>query len=178
MTTLIKTKRRNYPGNNNRKHGIYTKSLNAAAAQGVHRHDAEPALALIFLRLRANPCRDIVINRRSSIPAGTNLAKIPESAKKLTERIEAKTAPYPPIPASNRHKKMKHFLPFFHETNQLRSCRERLFHFDQDDWGTVAKESGVLRWLGGYGEYTCAQRVSGLTYGVNCHTQCTIMIFR
>jgi len=65
MTTLIKTKRRNYPGNNNRKHGIYTKSLNAAAAQGVHRHDAEPALALIFLRLRANPCRDSVINRRS-----------------------------------------------------------------------------------------------------------------
>jgi len=61
-------------------------------------------------------------------PDGTNQAKTPENTKTLPERIEAKSAPSSPTPASKSHPKVKHFLPVFNETNQPRSSRENILH--------------------------------------------------
>ncbi len=82
----------------------------------------------------------VSIARKMSGPAGTNQAKMPESHQNLPERIEAKTAPSPPTPASKRQQKVKPFLPVFNETNQPRSSRERLIKDFQDDkWGMEVK---------------------------------------
>ena len=127
MSTLIKTKRKNHPGNNNaRQKCIYAKSLDTVAAPGVHGHDAKPALVLIHLRLQALLRRKNAMGRRWSAPDGTNQAKMPESAQNLPEQIEAKTAPSPPTPTSEEDQKVKQFLPVFNETNQPHSSRERI----------------------------------------------------
>ena len=124
MSTLIKRKRRNRSGNNNaRQHGICATSLDDAAAQAIHCYEAKTSLASVLLRLQTALRRYNAIVRRRSKPAGTNQAKTPESTKTLPERIEAKTAPSPPTPASKRHQKVKQFLPVFNETNQPGSCR-------------------------------------------------------
>ena len=128
MSTLIKTKRKQHPGNNNaRQKCIYAKSLDTVAAQGVHYHYTNPALtAPLNLRLQAILRRKNAIGRRRSAPDGTNQAKMPESTQNLPEQIEAKTAPSPPTTASEEDLKMKPFLPVFNETNQPPSSRERI----------------------------------------------------
>ena len=141
----MQRKRRTQPGNNNsRKHGIYAKSLDAVVAPGVHCHDADPTLIPVLLHLQAILCRNSTIIQRWSAPAGTNQAKTPESTKTLPERIEAKTTPSPPTPASKRHPKVNHFLPVFDETNQPRLCQKRLLHCVQDHIWNIVVEEGVV----------------------------------
>jgi len=91
MKTLIKKNRKNHPGAGEK--------------------------ATIRLLVSNEP---VTIARQSSKPAGTNQAKTPKSTQTLPERIEAKTAPSPPAPASEEDQKMKSFLPVFNETNQPR----------------------------------------------------------